>query len=131
MTFGEALVQAWNHHRKLGAALVIMYEIDGEQRISGDQWQAMKEGAGISPNTDLSQPVRAWIANHFNNANNALWDGKQALAVKWINSGKDRPPPRRERPATEAKREIRRNAHGRLFLNVRERDTRTGWKTVK
>lgn len=95
---------------------------------TNEEWETMKQHCSLTPNTQLPQRLRVWVASHFVNASNALWDNNTSLALRWMVSGKDTTAT--TRPNVHARNEFKRAA-GYKVIHARDLDKSSDWKTVK
>lgn len=131
--FADALIYAWNHDRTLAYAVLKAsgHQMDVDVIATDEVWKSAIEKSGLPEGVYLRQRVRAWIANKFSKANNALWDGQQELAKKWMMSGKDYAINRNKTERTKDRAEYRDRMKGVYAISIRDRDKRHDWKTVK
>ena len=122
--FAQAVVWAWGKRFKLGAALTHWKQIPIDRNISSEEWRCMWAESGADGTTNAGWETTAWVAKHFENANDALWSGKTDLAWKWMASGKDV-------PSVAPKREAHKRPKVPIFIRARELDKAHDWKTVK
>lgn len=129
----DALIYGFRKDLSMGG--VMAYASGLKSEINSEDWEKLTERAGLmKPSfckwSSCKNNCRIWMASHAKYAADAMWDGDYERAKRLIKRGGVR-----EKLITQAKRECKKETKietgGLLIVDVRNRDRRANWKTVK
>ena len=89
-SLSRALIVCWNKNLSLACALLIAVDSEVGVKLSSDEFdELLAEAIALYPkcwttHTILGQSSRTFIASHFREANDLLWQGKKNYAHKRI-----------------------------------------------